>query len=88
MEMEQLDEGVWRGYRETLGLHLCWEHGRLRFFDSMTGSYLLSHWEEVEARRGFEAEVRTLRAPWRNWARSARRFRQVAFSLFSATQLT
>ena len=47
---------------ETLGLHVCWDHGRLRLFDSMTESYLLSHQEEVEARRDAEAEIRRLRA--------------------------
>ena len=69
MEVEQLGEGVWRGYSETLGLHVCWEHGRLRFFDSMTESYLLSHQEEsaraeeeAAARQDAEAEVRRLRA--------------------------
>ena len=64
MEVERLDDGVWRGYSETLGLHVCWEHGRLRFFDSITDteSYLLSHEEEVEARRDAEAEIRRLRA--------------------------
>ena len=29
VEVEQLDEGVWRGYSEILGLHLCREHGKL-----------------------------------------------------------
>ena len=61
IEVEQLGEVVWRGYSETLGLHVCWEQGRLRFFDSMTESYLLSH-QEVEARRDAEAEIRRLRA--------------------------
>ena len=56
-------------------LYLCWEGGRLRFFDPETGSYLRSHQEEVaradeeraraeaeaEARREAEAEVRRLR---------------------------
>ncbi len=62
VEVEQLDEGAWRGYSEILGLHLCWEQGKLRFFDSVTESYLRSHEEEVEARREAEAEVRRLRA--------------------------
>ena len=62
IEVEQLGEGVWRGYSETLGLHVCWEQGRLRFFDSMTEIYRLSHQEEVEARRDAEAEIRRLRA--------------------------
>ena len=57
IEVEQLGEGVWRGYSETLGLHICWEHGKLRFFDSMTESYLLSHQEESD-RAAEEARVR------------------------------
>ena len=55
--MEQLGDGVWRGYSETLGLHVCWEHGRLRLFDSVTESYLLSHQEE-SARAEEEARAR------------------------------
>ena len=76
LEVEQLGEGTWRGYSEMLGLHICWEHGKLRLFDSMTESYLLSHQEEsaraeeeAKARRDAitrvdraEAEVRRLRA--------------------------
>ena len=62
LEVEQLGEDVWRGYSETLGLHVCWEHGKLRFFDSIAESYLLSHEEEVEARRDAQAEIRRLRA--------------------------
>ena len=69
LEVEQLGEGVWRGYSETMGLHVCWEHGSLRFFDPMNKSYLLSHREEVEARQDAdtranraEVEVRRLRA--------------------------
>ena len=62
LEVERLDDGVWRGYSETLGLHVCWEHGKLRFFHSIAESYLLSHEEEVEARRDAQAEIRRLRA--------------------------
>ena len=69
VEVEHLGEGVWRGYSETLGLHVCWEHGKLRFFDPVTETYLLSHQEEVEARRDAtaradraESEVQRLRA--------------------------
>ncbi len=68
VEVEQLGEGAWRGYSDKLGLHVCWEHGRLRFFDPVTESYLLSHQEEAEARRNAdsranraEAEIRRLR---------------------------
>ena len=69
LEVERLSESVWRGYSETLGLHVCWEHGSLWLFDSITESYLLSHQEEAaraeaeaKARRDAEAEVRRLRA--------------------------
>ena len=48
MEVEQVCEDVWHGYSEPRGLHVCWEHGSPRFFDSMTESYLLSHREEVD----------------------------------------
>ena len=61
VEVEQLGEGVWRGYSETLGLHVCWEHGRLGFFDPETESYLRSHQEEAARADAAEAEVRRLR---------------------------
>ena len=88
MEVERLDDGVWCGYSETLGLHVCWEHGRLRFFDSITESYLLSHQEEVEARRDAEAEIRRLRARLEELARGARSVRQLAFGLSGPPRLT
>ena len=88
MEVERLDDGVWRGYSETLGLHVCWEHGRLRFFDSITESYLLSHEEEAEARRDAEAEIRRLRARLEELARGARSVRQIALSLSGPPRLT
>ena len=75
VSIEQMADGSLRGYSEVLGLYLCWEDGRLRFLNPETGSYLLSHQEEVaradeeqaradqeaEARRTAEAEVRRLR---------------------------
>lgn len=57
IEVEQLGEGAWRGYSEVLGLHVCWEQGRLRFFDSVNEVYLLSHQEEA-ARAEAEAQGR------------------------------
>ena len=73
--IDRMADGSLRGYSEILGLYLCWEDGRLRFLNPETGSYLLSHQEEVaradeeqaraeaeaEARRVAEAEVRRLR---------------------------
>ena len=49
IEIEDLGDGRLRGYSEALGLYVCWEDGRLRFFDPVTESYLGSH-EEAESR--------------------------------------
>ena len=54
--IETPQEGMLRGYSVALGLYVCWEDGRLRFFDPRTESYLLSH-DETEARAG-TAEAR------------------------------
>lgn len=60
-EVERTDESRYRGYSEVLGLYVFWEHGRLRFYDSQTDSYLRTHDEEAAARSEAEAEVRRLR---------------------------
>ena len=54
--IETLDDNRLRGYSEALGLYVCWEDGRLRFFDPRTEGYLRSH-DEAEARAG-TAEAR------------------------------
>ncbi len=57
-------DGNLRGYSETLGLHLCWENGRLRFWDPKTGAYLNDYDDAEDARLAAEAE--------RDWERDAR----------------
>ena len=55
--------GMHYGYSEVLGLYLCWEYGRLRWYDSATG-YLRTHDEERHARiaeRGARIAVQTQR---------------------------
>ena len=47
--IEMLEDGRLRGYSDALGLYVCWEGGRLRFFDPRTEGYLRSH-DEAEAR--------------------------------------
>ena len=47
--IEDLGDGRLHGYSDVLGLYVCWEDGRLRFFDPVTESYLGSH-EEAETR--------------------------------------
>ena len=69
-------DGVIWGHSPVLGLDLCWENGRLRFYDPSTGEYLLSLAEVMEeldaaiaeqdpaeraARQAAEAEVQRLR---------------------------
>ena len=55
------------GYSAVLGLYVCWEHGRLRWYDAATG-YLRTHDEERDGRiaaeilqDAAEAENRRLR---------------------------
>ena len=54
--IETLADGRLRGYSDALGLYVCWEDGRPRFFDPRTEGYLRSH-DEAEARAG-TAEAR------------------------------
>ncbi len=68
------DERI-RGYSEVLGLYICWEDGKLRWFDPITDIYLRTHLEaenerelerqarleEASSRQAAEAEVRKLR---------------------------
>ena len=50
-------DGNLRGYSETLGLHLCWENGRLRFWDPETGAYLNDYDDAEDARLAAEARA-------------------------------
>ncbi len=68
IEIEWIDENCCRGYSEALGLYVCWEHERLRFYDPISESNLHTHEEEAAARRSettradqAEAELRRLR---------------------------
>ena len=40
VDMQTGPAGVIRGHSPLLGLYLCWDEGRLRFFDSATEEYL------------------------------------------------
>ena len=39
------------GYSEVLGLTICWEDGKLRFWDPVMERYLATHAEEADARQ-------------------------------------
>ena len=51
------------GYSEVLDLYVCWEYGRLRWYNHKTGEYLLTFFEErnmrlQETARAQQAETR------------------------------
>ena len=60
MPIEELAEGVLRGYSESLGLYLRAESGRLGWYDPATGEHIATHEGEREARIRAEARVREL----------------------------
>ena len=59
--IEILDDGRLRGYSDVLALYVCWEDGRLRFFDPKAESYLRTHKEDAARVAELEAELRRLR---------------------------
>ena len=65
------DAGNLRCYSETLDLDLCWEDGRLRFWDPETGDYL-NDYDEAEDARLAERDARIATEAGRDWERDAR----------------
>ena len=55
--IDDLGNGRLRGYSDALGLYVCWEDGRLRFFDPVAESYLRTH-EDAETRAEQEQAAR------------------------------
>ena len=45
------DESSCWGFSEALGLTICWEDGKLRWWDSVGQRYLATHAEEADARQ-------------------------------------
>ena len=57
--IERMDDGGRRGYSETLGLYVCWDAGKLRWYAPRTDSYLLTSDEEADrADRAEESAAR------------------------------
>ena len=57
--IDRMDDGGRRGYSETLGLYVCWDAGKLRWYDPRTDSYLLTSDEEADrADRAEESAAR------------------------------
>ena len=53
----QVDDERLRGHSDVLNLDLCWEYGRLRWWDPLTQQYLRTHEEETEGRVAAEANL-------------------------------
>ena len=74
-------DGVIWGHSPMLGLDLCWESGRLRFYDPSTGEYLRSMAEVMDERDAAERRAdneRTARQAAENRAEDERAARQAA----------
>ncbi len=61
VQMQTDSAGVIRGHSPLLGLDLCWDSGRLRFFDPARQEFLLDQNETADRAESAEEEVRQLR---------------------------
>ena len=61
IEISETAEGNFWGHSEVLGLAICWENGKLRWWDPATERYLETHAETVQARAAAESRVETER---------------------------
>ena len=59
IDIEREGDGFCWGYSETLGLYVCWDAGKLRWYDPRTGIYLRTF--DDEADRADMAEERAAR---------------------------
>ena len=50
IEIQMMDGLNRRGYSAVLDLYVCWEYGRLRWYNHKTGEYLLTFFEERDMR--------------------------------------
>ena len=57
VEIQEMGPAHLHGHSDVLGLDLCWEDGRLRWWDPATQSYLLTFDEERDARIAAEDQV-------------------------------
>ena len=48
IDIERDGDSYYWGYSDTLGLCVCWDAGKLRWYDPRTGSYLLTSDEEAD----------------------------------------
>jgi hypothetical protein len=62
IELRREPDGVIWGHSRILGLDLCWDNGRLRFYDPVSKSYLRSLDESEDALAAAETRVESERA--------------------------
>lgn len=60
IELTTEPDGLLKGYSEALGISLCWDDGRPRFYDSAAGEYLLTASEERAEARQLRERLRRL----------------------------
>ncbi len=65
IELTTGEDGVIWGRSEVLGLDLCWDRGRLRFYDPVAGGYLPDLAEAMEQRDAAEARAEAAEAELR-----------------------
>ena len=59
IDIERDGDSYYWGYSDTLGLYVCWDAGRLRWYDPRTDNYLLTSDEEADrADRAEESAAR------------------------------
>ena len=56
IELTTEPDGVLKGYSEALGISICWDDGRPRFYDATASEYLGSAGEVRERLRRLESE--------------------------------
>ena len=54
-----------RGHSPVLGLDLCWDDGRLRYYDPVADRWLMNQMEEHAAREYAEARLAEMEAELR-----------------------
>ncbi len=69
--IERAADGALRGYSEVLGLYVCWDRGKLRFYDPQARRYLPNAEELREERDAAEARADSAEAE-RDAERAAR----------------
>ena len=57
IEVQETEPGHFRGHNDVLGLDLCWEDGRLRWWDPAAQGYLPTFAEEHESRLAAEGRA-------------------------------